>query len=167
MEVVWKELPSLFQYLEFAEIRLQGVFMTEESNHGKTQLVGRLSWGLKWGLRFGIAFSMFAAVMFLFSPSKQLDGHVPPLPQVVAVYMLGGLAAGFIVGALLPLVRWPVGAVAVGCIAAFPVGILVRVTSEGFGPWLAEDTFTSIAFAMLIGGPIGLIYRRIFWVKEQ
>jgi len=102
----------------------------ENLDPGKQPIGTRLYWGAKWGVRFGLTFIAYAAVIFILRGSASAEGRVPSFAGVATIYLFGGIAAGSIVGMLLPLTRWALGAAAVGVIAAVPV-LHFRAACEG------------------------------------
>jgi len=134
----------------------------ENLDPGKQPIGTRLYWGAKWGVRFGLTFIAYAAVIFILRGSASAEGRVPSFAGVATIYLFGGIAAGSIVGMLLPLTRWALGAAAVGVIAAVPVYIFVRLVKEGFGDWATEDMVATLFLSLLVGVPTGIIYRKIF-----
>lgn len=127
----------------------------------------RIAWGAKWGLRFGLTFDVIALLIFLLAGRTEHEATGVTLPAVILLYTCGGLIAGSVVGGLLPATRWRVGAALVGVISALPVAFLVRLTTEGPATWTREDTVALVLFALLIGAPTGIIYRRIFGTRQS
>jgi prepilin signal peptidase PulO-like enzyme (type II secretory pathway) len=77
---------------------------------------------------------------------------------MAAVYFLGGGLAGVIAGALARLaVNW-LGAGLVGVVALFP--ILLAVTAADYS-WQKADLETSLVVSIVLGFPLGVIYRHI------
>ena len=80
---------------------------------------------------------------------------------VIVVYLAGGLIGGGIVGALLPFVRWRVGAAIVGVVAAIPLFTGIAVSMAAFHA--SYDWVTVAIASVALGGPVGIGYREIFW----
>lgn len=127
-----------------------------------SRLLERIVWGARWGLRFGLTFDAIAVIVFLLSGPSERERNGVTFATVILLYSSAGLIAGLVVGVLLPLTRWKVGAATVGVLAALPVGVLVRLMTDGLTGWTAEDTATALLFALAVGAPSGIIYRRIF-----
>ena len=134
----------------------------EKLDPSQQPVTARSYWGAKWGIRFGLTFVVYAAIIFVLRGSASSAGRVPSFAGVATIYLCGGFVAGLIVGTLLPLTRWAVGAAAVGVIAAIPIYILVRLATQGFGYWATEDIVEILLLALLVGAPVGVTYRKIF-----
>ncbi len=121
-------------------------------------------WGLTYGLVFGIIFSIWAVIVSVLQGSLVLEvrGSRIHLLAVIAVYLVGGQAAGFLVGVLKPLTRSKLGASFVGMLAAAPVGFGVMLSISGF-PLTSDDFITLAIWSTVFGGAVGLIYHGIFY----
>lgn len=122
-----------------------------------------LTLGIRWGFIFGAAYSLWAGVLFLLRGSTPFRGHNVTVVEAVATYLIGGVIAGGIVGILLPLTRWKLGAALVGMVAVLPVSIGVIGSMQGFSPWTEGHTFVVAMMSLLLGGGGGLILRNIFY----
>lgn len=71
------------------------------------------------------------------------------LPAVVTLYFLAGIIGGAVVGLLLPLTTWRLGASLVGAVAASPLYV-------GAGLLLGHsDLVGGLVLAVLVGGGVG------------
>lgn len=118
-----------------------------------------------YGLLFGGIFSVWALILSLFQGFEiHLRGGVTvAVTHVIGVYLLGGLAAGIIVGVFFPLVRWVWGAALVGVIAALPFSVGVMASLNGFSEWTTTHTLAVAIMAPIFGIFVGIGYRNIFY----
>jgi hypothetical protein len=113
-----------------------------------------IGWGMRWGARLALIFCGWILVLMLFERSLTLHlrhGHAGPGLGVIVLYMIGGPFAGAIVGLLRPLLRWRLGAMATGTLAAVLLFLGVRILLFGFAPWRTEDTILVIAGSLMLG----------------
>ena len=122
----------------------------------------RIVWGARWGAVFGLTLCVLALVAFLIGGRATFDGLGTSLGQVLAVYLVGGVTLGIIVGLFRPLTRRPVGAGIVGFAGGLLFGALIRISQDGFSDWTAGDAVQLSIFAAVLGVPVGLVYREIF-----
>lgn len=117
------------------------------------------------GIALGSVFAGWAVVLAALGGSWNLrlrSGDEMNVVLVVLVYLVGGCVGGGVVGVLLPMVRWRVGAVAVGILAVLPFtyGVAVSVAAGSGG----QINLLALAItAGLLGGVGGLAYREIFF----
>ncbi len=74
-----------------------------------------------YGLLFACIYSLFVAGVFAVRGRAAFAANDVSFSSVVALYAIGGVLAGAIVGALRPATKHRCGAVATGIIAAAPV----------------------------------------------
>lgn len=72
--------------------------------------------------------------------------------QLFGLYIMGGAVGGACFGMLLPLARWPAGAVLVGVVAATPVYFGVAVL-------LDVPLISMLPAPILVGGTLGYLLR--------
>jgi len=132
------------------------------------KLLRNIRWGVQWGLIFAAAYVVWAVVLLAGSGTTTFEKNGTTFPAVVALYVLGGLICGAIVGALRPLTRWKAGAAIVGIAAATPLYIAVEIMLAGphyliAGPGGIAGTIFGWAFFAVLGGSLaGLVLREIF-----
>jgi hypothetical protein len=128
--------------------------------------IGRLAF---WGFKFGSIFAAWAAIVAAFGGSLTLNirGHHTHVGLIIGIYLVGGAAAGTVVGLLFPLVRRPIGAAFVGIIATIPIAAGVMLAYTGFAHWGIQETATVGIMAVILGSTIGVGYREIFWADEE
>ncbi len=124
--------------------------------------------GAKIGLRVAVVFSTMALIAFLLGGNDALARkQLPSMERLVSVYILGGLIAGAVGGALAPFVTSNARAAVSGAIAMSPVALLLRAATYGFAPWTARDSFVLIVLSVFLGGTCGIITRRTLASKSR
>lgn len=83
--------------------------------------------------------------------------------HVIALYLVGGAAAGAIVGVLQPLAKWKLGAAFVGVAAAIPVAVGVVAVVTGFSAWNRDHVLLLATLCLVLGSTLGIGYREIFY----
>ena len=73
------------------------------ANHHKTTLSENLEWGLWYGCAMAAAYSAIAILLFLLRGPKPFVHNGVSLLSTIAVYAIGGILGGFILGLLRPL----------------------------------------------------------------
>jgi hypothetical protein len=86
---------------------------------------------------------------------------------IMLAYLGGSIVAGGLLGALRPLLRWPLGAALLGVIAAFPLAAAFAVSRIGFVAWTRVETISIVVFAFGFGAPGGLIVRAFMLDSEK
>ena len=138
-------------------------------NGSRRRPFGDLKWGLGWGVGLAVFFSLYVAVLFVLdrigtdNPSMGAQAFL----LVIAAYLGGGLLGGVIAGLLRPASRWPLGAMAMGILIAFPafwaIGIILPYIDPSDAPTtLREQIDTGIGCALMIGPPAALAHRTSF-----
>lgn len=118
--------------------------------------------GATWGLIMGSLLSVWLFVLAIINGSLTFatrSGEQYYVPTIVAVYLLGGSVVGGTFGALRGLLRWRVGAVVVGALAAIPLAIALQFMQGRFAPWGRHDIIFVAVFSIAFGGGGGLIVR--------
>jgi hypothetical protein len=130
------------------------------------RLLGDLRWGLAWGIGLAVFFSIYVGVLFILDrigtndPSMETRGF----QFVITAYFGGGIAGGLIAGLLRPASRWPLGAMAMGILVAFPVYWAVGLILPYIGPsdaptTLREQLGIGVVCALMVGPPAALSQR--------
>lgn len=132
------------------------------------RLANNVAWGIRRGVVFASVYAAWAVVLLVARGSAPFKRYGTTFGATIALYFVGGVAAGAIVGALRPLAQWRAGAAAVGVVAATPVYLATMLVLEGPG-WFApsETPITGIIFGWALfagfgGSMSGLILREIF-----
>lgn len=115
-----------------------------------------VKWGAKWGLRFAFVYVAFATVQLLIGGSEVFTAKDTSYLAVVTAYILGGVAAGAVVGLLRRFAQNPIGAVTTGILASAPVFVGIRIALSGFQPWSLIVTLSMITLSLGWGIPAGL-----------
>jgi len=92
---------------------------------------------------------------------KARSGESYHAAVIMGLYLVGGAFAGTLVGVLLPLMRWRIGAVIVGALGVIPFCVGVLATRSGFSAWGRIETISLVIFALAFGGGGGLIVREL------
>lgn len=115
------------------------------------------------GLVLGGGWSLLIGGLTLMTGSAMVPHRrgETPLYQLVLVLIIGGLIAGVIAGALLPLAKRKAGAAVVGVIALAPyLSALAWTRQQRFEP------VPTIMTILIVGVMAGLIFHRIFTEEE-
>lgn len=113
-------------------------------------------------LLFAAIFTAWAALQFLFRGEAVFAKYKMSFGAVIAFYLGGAVAAGAVVGMLLPLGRSTGGAALLGFIAGIPVAVAFRIALSGFAAWTVRDTIFLILWPLVLGAPAGTVLREVF-----
>jgi hypothetical protein len=106
--------------------------------------------GASWGLFVGILFTVFAALVVVIR--GRLAEPAPPLAVLIAMYPLGGVMSGALVGALYPRLTTKARVLAVAPVALFPTVAAVAMLSYGFPTrWDGATWFGAITGSIVLG----------------
>jgi hypothetical protein len=124
-------------------------------------MIARMWVGVRWGLVAATLFSAWVTVVAVSGSPDAFTKVGVTYGTVVAAYYAGGIVAGAIGGALLPLRRTFAGAALVGSVAAFPVWAGIWFVSEG-APWRWEsgDWYGIALFSVVFGIAAGRLMRK-------
>ena len=112
--------------------------------------------GALGGLIFGVLNVLFVLVVRLFGGAS-LERNGLGFAEAAGIYLIGGTIGGVFTGLLLPLLRWRLGAVVVGTVAASPILAAIATTLEGApGGWPGETWFATVLVSAIVGGGIAL-----------
>lgn len=118
-----------------------------------------LRWGVIAGLFFACFYSLYVIGLYLIRGSTPFVANDTTFGQVVASYFGTGIVAGAVVGLLRPLLRWRIGAVFVGIVAAFAVFVGIALLDQGsFSQW-DQDTWVSCVSLAVLFGTFGALIR--------
>jgi hypothetical protein len=124
--------------------------------HLLRSLLNNVTWGIRWGLRLGCVFSLLALGARVVAGSSGFDKVHTTVWAFVALYLVGGIVSGTIVGLLRPILRWRVGGLVTGIVATFPIALALRTMADGFAPWDHFATELVVSFTLIVGGGCGL-----------
>ena len=120
-------------------------------------------WGLTYGLAWAVFFILVAVVLMIVSRGA-VETFGLAFSELVLVYLASGVAAGFVLGLMRPIVHRRAGAAATGIVVAFVVygGFFSLFAGP---PWhwppLAWPLLAAISIVM--GVPIGLQH----WARNR
>ena len=100
---------------------------------------------------FAFAYSVIAVIRYV-GDRRALRALDLSLPELLAVYWVGALLAGVIVGVLWPIARHAAGAPVVGILAAFPLMCGVVLLRSGSHRTATEIAVYGGVLAVILGG---------------
>jgi hypothetical protein len=110
---------------------------------------------MRTGLKIASVYCAYVTVLYLLTGAQAFEDMGVTLPAILAVYLLGGVVGGGVVGLLLPIAQSSlVGAIMIGVFGMIPVVTGVAISIDGFPPW-NSDTTEAIVFISLILGAYG------------
>jgi hypothetical protein len=101
-------------------------------------------------------------VLIIRSPSAFLSDPLK-IVLLVAAFLAGGAAAGFVIGMLYPIVDTFLGRVIVSTVAILPVGLVLGMLVIDSQEWAAH----LIIFALAAGAIFGPIYGVATWISDR
>lgn len=108
--------------------------------------------GMRNGLGIALVLSIIAVALYIIRGPDRLARIGVTLPQVLFLYILGGVIAGTIIGLLRAHVTSALSATIVGALAAFPVCICAYILKYGApSRWDREPWILSAVGALIIG----------------
>lgn len=122
----------------------------------------KIALGARWGLVMASLLSVGVIAIAVINGSLTMTsrtGETYFVPAIIALYLVGGAASGATIGSLTGLLRWRVGAVLVGMLAAIPIAIAFLVMEGRFDSWGRMETMFVFVFCAAFGGGGGLIVR--------
>ena len=125
------------------------------SERPSASLIGNLRWGVGFGLAFAAVYSLYVTMLYLVEGSQPFDRLHTSLLQMIAIYAIGGVTAGTVVGVMRPYLRARLVAILVGILAAIVVFCGVAIASHGM-PWhWHRAEWGSLALSSLLLGSFG------------
>lgn len=118
-----------------------------------------LRWGVAWGLAYAVIFCLFAAIVALANGSTYFGKYDLTLVQVSSLYLVGGLIAGALIGALRKYSDHAVGAMIVGFVAAVAVLMVFQISSDGNPTKWQTGDWSYIFIGSLLVGPATALIR--------
>jgi hypothetical protein len=118
-----------------------------------------VGWGLGWGLGFTLIYSLFVIGLYVLRGAEPFEEKGITLGATLAIYFVGGLAGGILLGLLRPLTRWRPGSALVGMVAVAPATLAFGLAA--FGPmhaWDKDMVISLIITAVVLGGGGGYLY---------
>ena len=116
-------------------------------------LVADLKRGAAWGLLGGLIYLAFAAMIVLLKGGA--DSAPVRLDLLLALYPLGGIAAGAIAGCLRPLLKSRPGAMFTGIVASAPICVGFGVLQQGHWSNWSDAVWFGVSLGSLLIGAMG------------
>ena len=117
---------------------------------------GDLLWGVRLGLIIGSLYAVLALILYGTGGSARFEKLHTTVFSVIAVYLIGGLSAGIVLGIFRPALQQRYSAFVVSVIAAMPVAAgLTILATDKFGDWTLREWSTT-AFLSLFVAAVGV-----------
>lgn len=117
--------------------------------------------GLTAAMILVAVYSLLAVVLYLLPGKTDVERRGIGLGSTLVAYLIGGLIAGPLVGALAPLARWPVGAAFLGFLSLLFVDLaFMSVLVPAAGGSVSDTLWLSLAVSVMVGCPVGLYVAR-------
>ncbi len=110
-----------------------------------------------YGVTMAGFYCVYVLALYLARGNTPFERVGYSLPTLMGLYVFGGVAGGAIVGVLLPLAKWRLGASLIGALAGLPLGFALYLTS---GDYSTTSLALSLVTVTLIGGMIGMLVPR-------
>ena len=118
---------------------------------------------LRIALVIATLFSAWVLAIYLFRGDLPSESLETTLARVILLYFCTAVLVGPLVGLLLPFARaGRLGAAIVGVVAGIGVYSMVSVAQAGIPLWTLDTALSILIPALLVGAPVGVVYRRIF-----
>ena len=119
----------------------------------RTSLAENIEWGLWYGVAMACAYSAIAILLFLIRGPRAFIHNGISLVSTIAVYLIGGILGGLMLGALRPLTRYFLGVLLVAIPVSAPLFGGILVATKGV-PWQwSEKTWITFVIATCFFGP--------------
>lgn len=133
---------------------------------GKHTVRRDVRWGVRWGVYYAAAFSavaLFATAVRAVVASRNATEAVLSLIATIAVYGIGGILGGAIVGLFRRFLDGCTGAVLVGGLATVPAAYALRVALLGLADWTPIEVAFFGGFGVFWGGTMAFA----LWVTRD
>jgi hypothetical protein len=112
--------------------------------------------GVKVGLLLAASCSFFATVAYLANGREAFVARVHVgLPTALAVYFIGGLAGGLIIGLLRPLRSTAIGSFVIGTLSSIPLLLVIIAVAFPRSGWYPLGAISLAITAVAVGGGLG------------
>lgn len=118
---------------------------------------------MRYGLGFAVIYAALGLVIALVTGGRALEANRLDVWQMLLSYLVGGMVAGLIVGLLLPVGRWLVGAMFLGYVAAVPVGFVFELVDAASLPGREIDVVGPFIWA----GALGVVGGAGLWLQNR
>jgi len=123
-----------------------------------------LSWGVRLGLIMGAMYALVVVSLYAVSGPARFDRTGVSIGALCLLYLLGGLAAGAVLGVFRSALDERHSAFVVAVIAAFPISLGVTVLLTGnLSNWTMKEWSTT-AFMSLFIAAIGI---SVLWKEPE
>ena len=113
------------------------------------------------GWLIATAFSLYVLILYALRGPAPFEANETTLSATIAAYYAGLTASGIVLGLVLPLARWKLGAALLGFLALIPLYGVIMFSLHGWN-WDYRDTLATVIAALVVGAPVGLVYRSLF-----
>jgi hypothetical protein len=129
-------------------------------NPHNRRLTEDLRIGIRVGLSFSAAFSVLAAMAFLVLLVNRQAGALKRetglnFPEIILLYVVGGLVGGILIGLLRPLRSTAVGSFVIGTISAFPSFLGYILMTYPRTDWYPFGVLAALGGSMALCGSLG------------
>lgn len=133
---------------------------TKGNSAGENGVVRRAARYSAWGIGIGSFLSILPLLAYMLFGSKPFADLHTSLPKVLAIYVLGGCIAGALVGLVMPMIRSDVIAAVVGSIVGVLFACAIQIMDASGEGWTSASIFAVVVAGVVIGGSLGVFYRR-------
>jgi hypothetical protein len=129
-------------------------------NRHNRRLTEDLRIGIRVGLSFSVAFSVLAAMAFVILLINREAGALKRdtglnFPEILLLYVAGGLVGGVLIGLLRPLRSTAVGSFVLGSISAFPCFMGYILMTSPRTEWYPFGVLAALGGSMALCGSLG------------
>ncbi|HSU93712.1 MAG TPA: hypothetical protein VLI43_08365 [Gemmatimonadaceae bacterium] len=129
-------------------------------NRHNRRLTEDLRIGIRVGLSFSVAFSVLAAMAFVILLINREAGALKRdtglnFPEILLLYVAGGLVGGVLIGLLRPLRSTAVGSFVLGSISAFPCFMGYILMTYPRTEWYPFGVLAALGGSMALCGSLG------------
>lgn len=121
--------------------------------------IERIILGVKYGIVIAVFYCIYAIGLFIIRGPEPFVHDETTIWGALIAYLVGGIMAGGIVGALQPMARSRIGAAIVYGIGAFFVMVSIGVTVDG---WRHVDLIGCLVMAATLGIMGSFVWRNLF-----
>jgi hypothetical protein len=129
-------------------------------NRHNRRLTEDLRIGIRVGLSLSVAFSVLAAMAFVILLINREAGALKRdtglnFPEILLLYVAGGLVGGVLIGLLRPLRSTAVGSFVLGSISAFPCFMGYILMTSPRTEWYPFGVLAALGGSMALCGSLG------------
>lgn len=121
-----------------------------------------LKFGVAWGMFVGVVLALFAGAVVILRGG--LPESAPPVATLLAIYPLGGILGGALIGVLRPWLTTRERVFVIAPLALFPTVAAMLILSDGLPTrWDGATWFAAITTSIVLG----IIGGRQLWKASQ